>query len=262
MDSSQKSYNKIWILIPALISFGLILFSLFIPILYSDNENDSAVFSNAIDMVTLITTIVSLYYLIKTLQSQQEQINQNKTDIEFDRAINFISNQTKITVNRKKKDIESYQDVIKESLKLIYDNEDLDNQDNLFKNLEYKDNLRKVIRRLRNHSFSLRMLMKPYIRMIFQQNFGEKEIFVLINVFNDSDISKWLSNYLYYINVVKNSLEDYHLVLGEEIQMLGLMEKYFNELLEFESMIESIYNDENYVNERKNKINTYFHYNN
>jgi|GEM_PF-6645218 len=77
-------------LIPAIIAICLIAVAISIIIIYTDSEKNSNIIQNAISLSTLILTGITLVFLYLTLNQQQEQIDSNKSDVEFNRVLDLI----------------------------------------------------------------------------------------------------------------------------------------------------------------------------
>ncbi len=93
MKQKKPIYLHYSFLIPVIIAICLIAVALSLVIIYSDTEKNSNIIQNAISLSTLIVTGITLVFLYLTLNQQQEQINDNKSNVEFNRVLDITFKQ-------------------------------------------------------------------------------------------------------------------------------------------------------------------------
>lgn len=124
-NENNKFYQRSYFLIPVIVALIMIGFGFGIIFLKTESENFSNIIANSISLITLIVTGVSIYFLYRTLDSQniqlkshQKQITSNKYDLEYNRVIDVVYRQMQL-------DLETYQRLkpIVNNLEVYYNNQ-------------------------------------------------------------------------------------------------------------------------------------------
>lgn len=97
MQKKNPLYLHFTFLIPVIITICLIAVAFSLVIIYSDTEKNSNIIQNAISLTSLIVTGITLVFLYLTLKQQQGQIDDNKSDVEYNRVLDFVYRQLEIS---------------------------------------------------------------------------------------------------------------------------------------------------------------------
>lgn len=274
-------YKEKSFIYPVVIFLVIIFFTICTIIVSMKTELSLSIIQNLISFFALIITGITLFFLYKTLKQQQEQIDDNKKDSEFNRALDIINNSKSIEVQHFKGIIEKLR-----ALELKIDKEE--NTSYSYKrsaveyfqeliNKGYKNSLSNhinnlneainLVNKLYNNYFSSITL---FVKIIYNDFFNEKEREMLIYYFRSTikinglkllDFEKEI--YKYWNNILadrqtsdKDIFEyyfDYYSVNSNWDIVNNLLNKTENKYY----FLRTLFNNEN-QKEDIDKIKTYF----
>lgn len=109
MKEKQPLYNRLWFLIPTAIILILLAFiGSIIPMKLSSNTTlDTNIIANAIYLVGLITSAITIIFVYRTYHLQKIQIEESKKDVEYNRVLDMVYKQLEYT----KKSFEEYKTI-------------------------------------------------------------------------------------------------------------------------------------------------------
>lgn len=274
-------YKEKSFIYPVVIFLVIIFFTICTIIVSMKTELSLSIIQNLISFFALIITGITLFFLYKTLKQQQEQLDGNKKDSEFNRALDIINNSKSIEVQHFKGIIEKLR-----ALELKIDKEE--NTSYSYKmsaveyfqeliNKGYKNSLSNhinnlneainLVNKLYNNYFSSITL---FVKIIYNDFFNEKEREMLIYYFRSTikinglkllDFEKEI--YKYWNNILadrqtsdKDIFEyyfDYYSVNSNWDIVNNLLNKTENKYY----FLRTLFNNEN-QKEDIDKIKTYF----
>ncbi|GHE44390.1 hypothetical protein [Sphingobacterium griseoflavum] len=176
----------VWILIGSLFSLIGIGLSIF-PV--TDDVQGTNV-ANAIQFATLVFTVASFLYLIKNFQQQSEQIQEQRKDSEFNRAIDAIyqhTTYTKAKLDSIENRIDVFNELMDEYKTIIRELEEVTDDNHRSKlNKRLVEVMVKIDGRVINFNKDIRRFIKIYILLVYNELFEEDEIIILSSIVRDT----------------------------------------------------------------------------
>jgi len=95
----KHSFLSTWVLLPSLFSVALISFLLAVWFVYREKEIEVDNINNAIQFTSLLLTIGTIFFVVKTYIIQKEELDENKNVTQFNRALDIIYKQLEYSKN-------------------------------------------------------------------------------------------------------------------------------------------------------------------